>query len=554
MMPLVSVLMLVASSGGPALADSVILAEWEGGEVTGDDYVEWWLRMPEGERPELATMDDRTEFLETVADARLMLQEASRIGLDTIPDITEWVRRRREGMVKEYLFGEAVKGRVSIDESEVEEVYRGRRTQITASHIVVPDAAQADAIIDSLESGVPFADIATRHSTCASGPRGGTLGVIRPGDFSDRWTAHAFALEPGEVSQPFEVDRGFCIIKVDTKQIVDPEDPDLERSRIRKKLLSEAALAEQESYIDSLRLAYRLEVDVGAVVDLAAKYAVALSGSGGEREVVDEVILPIMTGAEEARPLATYRGGELTAGETVRTIAALPYPVRPVLDDPDELIGFINRNLTDTLVAHEGEKRGIADMPGIRRTVEKVRQKRTLELFFRSLTLAREIPEEDLKSFFAEHRDDFTMQAGHTASKIVVQSKATADSLYALLQAGEDFEDLARRVSIDPFTAPKGGRMGFKAVGSDEEFDGFYKQLEPGGMGVFRSVEGFVVVRLDSRQEAKSPTFEEARDAVIRALRPSYRDMWLKEWLAERRIEADLKTYPERLAQVELAP
>jgi len=531
---------------------NAMLAEWNGGGITVSEYIKWWQRIDPRQRPQLKTPEQKRAFLDNMIDAYLMLAEAESLGLESWPTVHDWVAQRTAQKLKNVLNAQATKGRVRIDSSEVEELLEKRHIQITARHIIVPTYERALAILDSIKAGVPFEELAIRYSTDAAGPRGGYVGAVRWGDFSERWCQHAFALEPGEVSEPFMVEKGYAIVKVETKTRLEPQNSERERELIRNYLYRQRYFDELRAFRDSLRLAYQVDLDESAVVDLAAHFAKKMKEMGLTSTVIDVDVVPDLTEAERNKPVVTFKGGSITYGEVVDMILAQPYVVRPRLDDPDQLITFISRHLVDTLSVLEAVKRGLDKSPEVSIPLEKIRQKRLIRAFYRYLTQDVEVPEDSLRAYFEAHRTDYTIEPGHVGSKIVVGTKEAADSVMMRLEAGEAFEDIARERSRDPFTAPRGGDMGFMPIGKDPEFDEFFAQMQVGERRIFRSVEGYVVLWLRERRESHRPTFEEVRDKVLEDLLPMYRDRVLAEWISRRRQEVGVKVSEDLLAQVEV--
>ena len=528
------------------------LAEWDGGAVTVDQYVTWWQRMSPRERPVLDSREAKLEFLDNVINAQLMLEEAYRLELEKSANVVDWVAIRRTNMLREFVFAKAEQGRVLVDEAEVESFYARRTEQITASHIVVPTLEEAMAITDSLEAGVAFEQLASDYSTCASGSNKGYLGPVRWGDFSDRWNNVAFALEPGEVSSPFEVGDGFCIVKVHSKTTAKLADPVAEKEAIRNRLLKDGRFKERASYLDSLNVAYNVDVNLSGVIDLCARYGETLDALGLTAEVVDMDIELPLTDTDKRTPVITFDGGVFDYEGVGNIINGQPYVVRPNLDDPDQMIPFLRRQINDSLVIREAYKLGYDKDPVIAGQLEKLVQKRTLMRFYNHLNSTTKIPADTVRLFYESRLDEFKIQPGHTGSKLVTRTRPEADSLLALIRQGASFEELAREHSIDPFTAPEGGDMGFLVKGKDQEFDGFFETMEEGDIEIFRSVEGNVILWLRKRQMEKTPTFEEAYEAAEQSLTPVYKARMVKDWVNKRRDEVKVKVNEALLLEVDL--
>jgi parvulin-like peptidyl-prolyl isomerase len=528
------------------------VAEWDRGRITVSDYIRWWERIPEQDRPHLAVAEAKAEFLDNLISARLMLDEAESLGIDRHPDIVDWMTRRRTTSLMDQLNAQATSGRYTVSDDEVDRYYQRRLTQIRARHIIVDTEDEARAMIDSLNAGVPFEDLAMRYSTCASGARGGSVGVVRWGDFSDRWSEQAFRLEPGKISPPFAVETGFAIIKVEDKSLMEPANPEMERQAIRRNLEKDKIFKETVAFRDSLRIAYDYHLDVGAVVNLCAAYAEGLMKLGITSRVVEVDVIPELGDAELQHPVVTYKGGSFTTGEVVNTILSQPYVVRPTLDDTDRMIAFIRRKMVDTLSVMEAVKRGLDKIPEVAVPLEKIKQKKVLQMFYRYVTRDAEVPDDVLREYFEANRETYMLEPGHVVSKILVESRPAIDSVMTMLDQGVPFEEIARERSVDPFYAPDGGDMGFLPIGKDQEFDGFLETMDIGERKAFRSLEGFIVLWLRERRESRLPALDEVRDKVQKDLMPHYRDRILADWVTAERQRRGVTVNSSVLEQVDL--
>ena len=116
------------------------------------------------------------------------------------------------------------------------------------------------------------------------------------------------------------------------------------------------------------------------------------------------------------------------------------------------------------------------------------------------------------------------------------------------------FQEIARERSLDPFSAPKGGDLGFMPIGKDTEFDDFFATMDLDEIRYFRSLEGHVILWLRGRQERRAAAFDEIKDKVRKDLTPWYRDQILADWVVAKRKELGVKVYEDRLLALELGP
>ena len=87
--------------------------------------------------------------------------------------------------------------------------------QVRASHILVADLDTANKVLDELNNGADFAELAKKYSTdTGTKDKGGDLGWFGRGQMVKEFEDAAFSLKVGEVSQPVKTQYGYHIIKV----------------------------------------------------------------------------------------------------------------------------------------------------------------------------------------------------------------------------------------------------------------------------------------------------------------------------------------------------
>lgn len=69
------------------------------------------------------------------------------------------------------------------------------------------------------------------------------------------------------------------------------------------------------------------------------------------------------------------------------------------------------------------------------------------------------VTDEEVTTYYDENKDRFTTPATREVAHILVEEKAKADELYAKLENGADFAELAKKNSTDESSAENGGRL-----------------------------------------------------------------------------------------------
>ena len=90
--------------------------------------------------------------------------------------------------------------------------------EFNASHILVETEEEAKAIVEQLEKGSDFAELAKEKSTGPSGPNGGSLGWFGAGAMVPEFETAVVSLAPGQVSAPVQTQFGWHVVKLNDKR------------------------------------------------------------------------------------------------------------------------------------------------------------------------------------------------------------------------------------------------------------------------------------------------------------------------------------------------
>ena len=120
--------------------------------------------------------------------------------------------------------------------------------QARARHILVETEEEAQAVIERLEAGEDFADVAGELSQDTfSAAQGGDLGFVPKGRYVEPVDEVVFSLPLGEVSEPVQSDFGWHVIEVLEREVRELSSTDYERAQSQAYTnWLEAALAEAE--------------------------------------------------------------------------------------------------------------------------------------------------------------------------------------------------------------------------------------------------------------------------------------------------------------------
>lgn len=196
---------------------------------------------------ELATAAAADDFGIEVTDADVdaLVDEAAEEagGLDALEaqlrstgQTLEQYRQNRAVVSLRAQITEAVVADAPLSEDDVRAAYEAQASQfeqVRARHILVPSEADAEAVLDRLDAGEDFSDLATELSEdTGSAQEGGSLGLAPRGSYVPEFEAAIWdgPAPVGEVLGPVETQFGFHLIVVD-EFVVTPEDEALAQVR-----------------------------------------------------------------------------------------------------------------------------------------------------------------------------------------------------------------------------------------------------------------------------------------------------------------------------------
>ena len=143
----------------------------------------------------------------------------------------------------------------AIGEDEIAASYDARYAdadmgmEYDASHILVETEEAAVNLIDKLQVGADFVELAKEFSTGPSGPGGGALGWFGLGMMVPPFEAAIVAMEKGAISSPVKTDFGWHVIKLnDTRAISAPA-----LGEVRSEIIAELQRTAIEGQIEELR-------------------------------------------------------------------------------------------------------------------------------------------------------------------------------------------------------------------------------------------------------------------------------------------------------------
>jgi len=253
-------LAMVLLAGLPARADDAnpVVAKVNGSEIRQSD-----VALAEEELgPSLAQMDPATKkenVLSFLIDMKIVDKAAEARKIEDTDDFKTRLAFARGRLLMDNLL--AVEGKAGTTDEAMKKVYDDAAKQISgeqevhARHILVATEDEAKAVEDELKKGADFAELAKKKSKDPGASDGGDLGFFTKDQMVPEFSAVAFALEPGKISDPVKTQFGWHIIKVEEKR--NRKAPDF--AQVKAQIETYVTRKAQADYVAKLRETAKIE-------------------------------------------------------------------------------------------------------------------------------------------------------------------------------------------------------------------------------------------------------------------------------------------------------
>ena len=439
--------------------ENPVLAEVGDRRITASQLIDFEQRLPAELKTKKSGLDGYRDYLQTIIDKEIFLQEAVKRGLDEVPEVAQKLRKEKAERVLRLLFEREFLSKVRVDEQELRAAYEAvdKEREVKLRLIIVATQAEAEEIRQSLADGEDFTALALSRSLHQStAPQGGELdGYLTAKRIPIYLQEYINALETGEYSEPISLPNGqFGIYQVMHAR---PVSFATASNALEAKLREEKTTELIEAFLAQLRIDIDLQAN-GETLHQLQQWVAA-----GRREY---------TAAERAMVLFEFRDGSVTVGDFWDYAGELKMGFS---GDIAESVRWFAEDvlLPRTLFLHVAYTQGIDREEQIGRWYQ--RRKDALLLLALRQTAVKdrvEIEPETVRKLYDERPELFTAPEEVTLQEIMVQTREEAVEIKERIEAGEDMGTLADEYTLR--TAGKGAQGTFHIHASEQSF---YREL-----------------------------------------------------------------------------
>lgn len=199
-----------------------VVAKVNGAEINRVEVFNFIQSLPEQSR-QIPIDQLFSQALDQVVNTKIVQEKAAKADLSNDPLYKERLEAAKKQIASTVFLQNAVEKEVT--EERLQQAYQlyvenfPEIEEVKARHILVEDEAKAKELIDQLNNGASFEELAKANSKDGTAENGGDLGYFAAKDVVPEFSEVAFAMEPGAYTkEPVKTQFGYHVIKMEEKR------------------------------------------------------------------------------------------------------------------------------------------------------------------------------------------------------------------------------------------------------------------------------------------------------------------------------------------------
>jgi peptidyl-prolyl cis-trans isomerase C len=220
--------------------------------------------------------------------------------------------------------------------------------------------------------------------------------------------------------------------------------------------------------------------------------------------------------------------------ELAQQARRLPPEVQRLLTTKEGQKQYLDRMVQRELLMQAAEKEKIDQQPEVADQLKALRQELMLQVLLRKEVEEKvKVDDKEVQDYFQANPDEFSGDKIH-AKHILLQNEDEAKLAQDRLKK-ESFEDVAKAMSRDSYTAQKGGDLDY--LGREQMIPEFAKAvfaLKPGEVSQpVKTPFGYHLIKLVDRKKGQPFAFEQVKDQLKQRLLSQRQTERFQAWLKE---------------------
>jgi peptidyl-prolyl cis-trans isomerase C len=241
------------------------------GTNVSQNFFDQYIKAITGKVTSELTPEQRAQALDTLIRAQVVGQQAVKDGIDKVPETSALLELTRLNVLQQAVAEKYLKDRKPT-EQELRAEYETQvgslaKQEYHAKHILVATEPFAQKVVERLQKGEKFEDVAKHESMDSSKDNGGDLGWFTPDKMVKPFSDAVLALKPGEYThKPIQTQYGWHVIELVETRDLQPPAYDNVRQRLEQVVQAKKVKAYTDDLLRNAKIEKKLPDDKKADV------------------------------------------------------------------------------------------------------------------------------------------------------------------------------------------------------------------------------------------------------------------------------------------------
>ena len=256
---------------------------------------------------------------------------------------------------------------------------------------------------------------------------------------------------------------------------------------------------------------------------------------------------------------------EIVFGDLNELIKMMPPSYQAMFKTDDQVTKLLQRQIDNILFAQEARRLQLDQDPTVRYKIEEFTKGiLTQALIDTHVNKSVTVTDGEIEEYYKNHKDEFQVSEKIKVSHILIavapdapenekkEKKAQAEKILAKAKAGEDFSTLAKKYSEDTKTKNKGGVLGYFSKGSkNPELEKAAFNLKKDEVSnLIPTQKGYQIIKRLDTKEAKTKSFEEAKNRINNKLQQQKRNDAVEKLLEDLKAKTNVVIYDDAIKEI----
>ncbi|MCB9057779.1 MAG: peptidylprolyl isomerase [Calditrichae bacterium] len=493
----------------------------------------------------------RNTVFNELLNENLFISEAKRIGLDKDSIAVKEIEKIKIKKSLDSFIDQNVFSNFNISDDELKKYFVLSSSKVKARHLYAPSYEEADSLYELLKNGDTFDNLAqTVFKDPALSKTGGDLGYFSYDDMDYAFAEKAFSMKEGEISKPVKTKYGYSIIKVEDR-IGNPFPTEIEFLKQKNKLYKEYKARKKDilamNYVDSLSESLNISFNQEG---LALVFSL-VGRSGLQNQDLEQNNWKIFDPSNGNKLLLRFEQTEWTINEFLEKAQFTSERQRKSIKTRENLKDFISGIIVRQLLIKKAEKQGLTTTSEFNEAFKKEFDLFLIKRIKDKIRSEMSFTDAEMKSFYNDNEYLFRESSKVNVSEIIVDNENIAIDIYKKLNDGRKFDDLAKKYSINKYTAVQGGEVGYVTAEDLGPFSSEIFSLNKNEWkGPFKKGSYYFFLKSNGKIDGNLVDFEKAKPAIKEKLVADNYTSAINNELKKIRKNIKVTAYPEKLRNI----